>query len=633
MEDLEYEKWIHNVYLKHYKDPISNSEWNKRIQNIPKEYKLKYKDNLWDLSGSFLQNSLFWSKLWVINPRVENPHLVYKDNFIKFDPLALSQLNKSKLSVDIQDQFPNVAAPDFFSKGALLEEQIPSSLPDIPIFVPFDDEIDLKQLSRSYRAEYQPIPFYLSDEIPTAAGDILGKDDYGKLFGVSGDRVILRLNNNADVGEYFTVFKNKGKAGGFLSRLAGRANEYEIQVKGVLKIISYIQGSGSLYKARVVSAISEMTSEDSIFKGSPAVYSFSNKKTAKGSGAIIGSAYKNRFLLTVGSIVFLNKGKADGLYKEAVFFIRPGREIADFFERPYSYEGAVLGKLKVIHASRNKATAVILSAKDKIYVGDSFSGQFSSSDLETIEESEFIEGKELMMDFEEIESDEQEPSLEIDQDQELKEAEVIDYEIIEQEEMLEDPAVEEDLELMEEFEKESSEMGEDFELEITPEHGEDNLKDYEEDENIEDHYEVDTLEWSEDLSKEKEEIKELNKGIEENREELKELEEDLEGKELEFEQIEDEILEQEVRQNIEENEDLEFESIDEEFSSDEEGLGGFEDTEEEEDMEEVDTEEDEDMGEMEDMEEVDTEEDEGEPPKDLEELDSELEELEEIDTL
>ena len=644
MEDAEYEKWIHNVYLKHYKDPISNSEWNKRIQNIPKQYKLKYKDNLWDLSGSFLKDSLYWSKLWVTNPKVENPHLIYKDNSIKFDPLALSQVNKSKLSVDIQDQYPNLVLPSNFSKRALLDSQIPSSLPVIPIFIPFDDEIDLKQLRQTRSIESQPIPFYLSDGVPDKAGEILGKDDYGNFFGVAGDRVILKLNDNTSIGSYFTVFKNKGKTGDILSRLTNRSNEYEIQVKGILKVISYIQGSGSLYKARVISGIDEMSAEDSIFKGRPPTYSFDDRKIAKGSGVIIGSPYKTRLFLTVGSVVFLNKGRADGLYKEAVFFIRPTKEQSNFFERPYNYHGAVLGKLKVIHVSEKKATAVILSAKDKIYVGDSFSGPVSPSDFELIEEADFIKGKELLQDFEEVEPGKKEPSLMdkeedlekeepslMDEDQELKEEEKIDFEVIEQEERLEDPEIEEDTDLKEGFEIENNEIGEDFELLEDSSDDLENLENYEEDDKLEDYYEIETLEADEELSEGKKEIKDLNKGIKKSKKDLEELEEDLEEKEDEFEELEEEILEKEVKEQIEKNEDLDFEIDEDEFS------GESIDFEEVEDNNEDELEDFQDNTEIE-LEEIDekledTESELENLDEELEDTGSELEELEEIDTL
>ena len=640
MEEADYEKWVHNIYLKHYKDPVSNSEWNSRIQNIPKQYKLKYKDNLWDLSGSFLRDSLFWSKLWVTNPQVENPHLIYKDNFIKFDPLALSQVNKSKLSVDIQEQFPGLVVPQPFVKSALSKDQIPSSLPNIPIFSQFEDEIDLKQLRRTYREETKPIPFYLSDSLPSSSGEILGKDGYGNFFGVSGEKVILKLDDNVPIGTYFTVFKNKGRTGGFFSNLVGQGREYEIQVKGLLKIVSYIQGSGSLYKARVITAMDQMSIEDSIFRGSPNSYDFSDKKTAKGEGFIIGSPYKTRLFLTTGSVVFLNKGTKDGLYKSVAFYIRPSKESGDFFERPYNYEGAILGRLKVIHVIEDKATAVILSARDKIYIGDSFAGQISAEEVEKIEDGDIVEeGQNLLMDFEEIDPDslksEEEPKKE---EELLKERENIDFETLEQEEILEDP-VEKDEQLMEGFEElDSNELDADFEIE--EEDGsakEERLEDYEKDKNTEEYYEVDSLEWNEDLSKGKKKVKKLNKEIKEQKEELETLDEDLHDEDLKLQQLENETLEDKVKQGIEENEDFEFgfDSEEVELIEDEEELEkelleeeGFEEIED--DEEELEEEEEEE--ELEDDEE-ELEDDEEELEEDFEEPRNELEEFEEIDTL
>ena len=624
MEEADYEKWVHNIYLKHYKDPISNSEWNNRIQNIPKEYKLKYKDNLWDLSGSFLKDSLYWSKLWVINPQVENPHLIYKDNFIKFDPLALSQVNKSKLSVDIQDQFPDLVVPQPFVKSALSKNQIPSSLPSIPIFIRFDDEIDLKQLRRSYREETKPIPFYLSDSTPSSAGEIMGKDGYGNFFGVSGEKVILKLNDNVPIGTQVTVFKNKGRTGGFFSNLLGQGREYEIQVKGVLKIVSYIQGTGSLYKAKVITAMDQMSIKDSIFRGSPFVYDFSDKKIAKGEGLIIGSPYRTRLFLTTGSIVFLNKGSRDGLYKEAMFYIRPNKESDQLFERPYNYEGAILGRLKIIHVTENKATAVILSVRDKIYVGDSFAGQISGEQVEKIEEADILDkGQDLLIDFEEVEpgSLKSEP-MEDEEELGLKERENIDFENLEQEEILEDP-VEEDEQLKKDFEEiENNELGSDFEIEEGSFDKEESLEDYEKDKSTEEYYEVDTLEWNEDLSKGKKKIKKLNQEIKEKKEELEILDEDMELEDLELQQLENEILEDEVKQGVEENEDFEFEfdSKEENFPEDEEDLE--KELLEEEGFEEIEEDE------------KSYEEDEKESTEDFEEdPKNELEEFEEIDTL
>ncbi|MCY4321066.1 MAG: hypothetical protein OXC37_01475 [Bdellovibrionaceae bacterium] len=585
MKDEDYEKWIHKIYLKNYKDPISNSEWNNRVQNLTKNpLILKYKDNLWDLSATILQDPLFWSKLWVINPKVENPNLIYQGDPIKFDPTSLSQINKSKLSVDIQDQFPGLKlAPNTYAKKALSEEQIPSSLPKIPLFFPLKQEIDFKQLERRRVSEsFQPVAFYLSDNIPTQSGVILSKDGYGRFVGVSGDKVVLRLTNNVPIGTYFTVFKNRGRLGNFLSRLIKPFNEYEIQIKGILKVVSYLQGTGSLYKARVVSAIDNIVLEDLVFRGQPDVYNFSDKKLAKGEGSIVGSPYKSRLFLTVGSIVFLDKGSEDGIYKESAFYILPNKNPSDFFKRPYNYEGAILGKLKVIKVSRNKSTAVILSARDNIYVGDAFSGRVSPVDMERIEEVDIIdEGQDLLIDFEEDDE-----VIEAPQDKNLE-----DFEEITQQDLLEDPDQEEDQVLQEDFEGAGDgEIGADFEIESEDRGGVESLEDYEKDIQTEENYEVDVFKGDESLSERKKQIDQLNEELKDERQNLENLEEDITGKELEFNQLENQNLEEEIEQAVEDNEGFEFEEIGDDFEDPDELAIETEDEEsnELEELEEID---------------------------------------------
>jgi hypothetical protein len=46
-------------------------------ENAPLRYVVKKGDTLWTISNKFLKDSWQWPELWYVNPKVQNPHLIY----------------------------------------------------------------------------------------------------------------------------------------------------------------------------------------------------------------------------------------------------------------------------------------------------------------------------------------------------------------------------------------------------------------------------------------------------------------------------------------------------------------------------------------------------------------------------
>ena len=400
--DEEYERRLFNIYNTHYKDPTPHSDWQKWLRAAGKKrHKLKYKDNMWDLSGSFFKNSLYWSKMWVANPDVENPHQINKGDFLNF--AKFKSIHTLPHSVDIDKQFPDIKIPENeFARGALKEHEIPSSIPDINLFPSTkNQEIDLSNVEDWREDVHAIVPSYVNNFQPTSTGYIVKKDGYGDVISAPGEKMIVKVEAGVvGADTIFTVFKNNGNVAGLFS-------SNEILIKGRIKILSYITGSDKLYFAEAIDIVDKMELSDSIYQGEPPSYVFTQTgPMGNAEGQIVGTRHKSQKLLGTGSLVYLNKGSNDGVFKQRLFHVKSNGERGDLIKRT---EEESLGKILVVHVTTKDATGIIVESRDQIYVGDTFTGNgLVEEDFNKSIEHELVDpmtdqgaGKELLLEVEE----------------------------------------------------------------------------------------------------------------------------------------------------------------------------------------------------------------------------------------
>ncbi len=148
----------------------------------PRHYVVKRGDTLWDIAKTFLQNPWHWPEVWVANPHIKNPHLIYPG-----DVLVLYY----------QDASPHVAIaerPASYPTVRLSPEVRIEPLPD--------QEAPIHSIH-----QFLIYPRVVAEEQLKQAPYILAAMDERMVFG-AGDNVYVRgLDAEQRVGSRYGVFR------------------------------------------------------------------------------------------------------------------------------------------------------------------------------------------------------------------------------------------------------------------------------------------------------------------------------------------------------------------------------------------------------------------------------------------
>src|ERR1700733_1381464 len=178
----------------------------------PKSYTVKRGDTLWGISSMFLRDPWLWPEIWYVNPRIENPHLIYPG-----DVLALAYGADGRPQVQLVSGGPARLDP------RLRSSPLDGAIPTIPYsaiaaFLSRPAVLSLEQVRHSphvltFREEHQAggtgHEFYVTDlnAAPNArftvmhVGEPVLDPDNGHMMGYQGiytaTAVITRPGNPA----------------------------------------------------------------------------------------------------------------------------------------------------------------------------------------------------------------------------------------------------------------------------------------------------------------------------------------------------------------------------------------------------------------------------------------------------
>ena len=109
----------------------------------PTQYVVQEGDTLWSIANVFLRDPWFWSEIWLVNPQVRNPHLIYPGDvlsihFIDGRPRVTVDLGpRIRIEALDEEPFPIAALQPFMFRARVVDEE---TLAQAPYIVASQDE-------------------------------------------------------------------------------------------------------------------------------------------------------------------------------------------------------------------------------------------------------------------------------------------------------------------------------------------------------------------------------------------------------------------------------------------------------------------------------------------------------------
>ena len=400
----DYESYLYRIFKKYYQEPVSEDQWKKVVKK-PQSYLIQKGDTLWDISRILFGDPFYWPKLWSLNVYITNPHLIREGNELQIHlgstqsapSVSISEQasphdpSSSMLSYDSHGQAqagsPSPNPSELSASGNSISSKtffrpplnvLPPSLPNWYISTSTEDKKDtlrINVLKRQWSEGRIPLPFYISRLSLSGVGKVVELETGGHI---------------AATGEFIYIQLKKGEQAFPRSRFHILEQVREIShprrffstgkvicVQGEVEVVSLVNPSNNVYRARVIHSLFPISKGGIVRKGSPSEYTTTTPPDMQylemGRVRIIDGNLSNATpssnFYALYSIVFLDAGSSQGLREGQVLnvFANQTRRLKKA-KAKYSYPH--IGHLKILRVEPHLATAVILYASEPILKWD-----------------------------------------------------------------------------------------------------------------------------------------------------------------------------------------------------------------------------------------------------------------------
>ncbi len=394
---------------KYVQAKITPKEWDDlSIKAKQDKYEVQKGDYLWKISKNLFGSGFYYSKIWSLNPQITNPHEIEPGTLLAFDTGDADTMPQVQVGAFSDDDVASTrpgssyTSSDDRTRPSWIEER--KRLIDQGVYFQFASEEtyeDLERLEKMQRnnehEKYDPPVSDITIQEPAEVYDSAGFDkndkivfnyregfflnsfvttnvvqDLGEIKATAKESVFIHKYDTIYVtfdkstkvkpGDMFTVYTAGGEIKHPISDRAGYLYTTTAQIKAIRKIDDVWECSVD-DQSGVVQRRDRITVFTPKFGKIARTYSKRNVEAA-----IIGSYRESLSGMAYGDVVYIDRGRADGVELGNIFdiysFIDRGTQRKITPSPTYK-----IGELTVINITDNFATALVSASSNEISLG------------------------------------------------------------------------------------------------------------------------------------------------------------------------------------------------------------------------------------------------------------------------